>query len=92
MAQRLSKSAVLVTTGATFVLHAALQWLSWASADSPAHGHSLLFRLLSFPVLWIVPAQTVNDRFELCLVLNSVVWAGAVGLISVRAQGHRRIT
>jgi hypothetical protein len=91
MAQRLSKSAVLVTMGATFVLHAALQWLSWASSDTKAHGHSLPFKLLSFPVLWMVPAQTVNDSLELCLVLNSVVWAGVVGLLSIWAQGRRRI-
>jgi hypothetical protein len=85
-----NKLVVLVAFGTTFVLHMILQWYSWALADGVGHRHPFPFRLLSFPVLWLTPSSLLNNSFELWLVLNSAIWAGAVGLLVMQAQRTHR--
>jgi hypothetical protein len=81
---------VLLAAGITFILHATLQWFSWEAADGIGKRHQLPFSLLSFPVLWLAPRAIVNGDFELCMVLNSAIWAGVVGLLLMRSQHRQR--
>jgi hypothetical protein len=77
-----NKAVVSATVGIAFLLHHVLQWFSWAMADSIGHRHPFPFRLLSFPVIWLLPASGVSSESpELWLALNSAVWAGIIGLL-----------
>lgn len=83
-----NKLTFLTAVAITFVLHAILQWFSWALADAIGHRHPLPFVVLSFPVLWFAPQSL--DSFELWMALNSAVWAVAVGLLVMRVQRRKR--
>jgi hypothetical protein len=83
-----NRLVVFAAVGITFVLHSALQWYSWALADSINHRYPLPFTFLSFPVIWLAPRSL--DSFEPLMALNSAIWAGIAGLLLMRVLDRRR--
>jgi hypothetical protein len=59
-----NRLVVFAAVGITFVLHSALQWYSWALADSINHRYPLPFTFLSFPVIWLTGQFRAIDGVE----------------------------
>ena len=72
---------------AVALLHALVQFFSWATAMQPAM--RWLWRIISFPAFLMTSEDVSTVYFWPIFLLNSVIW-GAVAAAAVMGLGRRR--
>ena len=83
---------------AVAVPHLIIQFVTWSFAPGnavPAAPSSFWqtygWKIISFPIFWLLPQGVATDYFWITCILNSVVWAvliavGAFYLLNKRSQ------
>jgi hypothetical protein len=62
------------------VTHQLFQFVAWGNANAIVSANGLqdnLWKMLSFPIFWILPTNIITVNFELLFLVNSLVWGGA---------------
>lgn len=71
---------------AVALVHAIVQFLSWATAMQP--GMRWLWRILSFPAFLVTSEEVSTAYFWPVFLLNSVLWGAAAAVLVARFDGR----